>query len=94
MKYIFPQNYSFKNKLFGVIDYSTFFCNIIWDAFIFCLLDLFISNSSIKISLFIIFCFPLFIFSIVGFNHENFIYVMIYLLKFIKSPKLYLYNKK
>ncbi len=25
MKFIFPQNYNFKNKLFGVIEYSTIF---------------------------------------------------------------------
>ena len=31
MKFIFPQNYCFKNKLFGIIDYSTLILNIIWD---------------------------------------------------------------
>lgn len=93
MKYIFPQNYTFKNKLFGIIDYSTLALNIIWDAFIFCLLDIFISNLSFKISCLIVFCFPLLLFSIIGFNHENFINVLVYLLKFIKNPKIYLYNK-
>ena len=44
MKFIFPQNYSFKNKLFGFIDYSTLFLNIIWDFFMFCFLDLFNLN--------------------------------------------------
>ena len=29
MKFIFPQNYRFKNKLLGIIDYSTLFFNII-----------------------------------------------------------------
>ena len=73
MKFIFPQNYSFKSKLFGFVDYSTLFLNVIWDFFIFCFLDLLNFNISIKISTFIIFCFPLFLFSIIGFNHENFI---------------------
>ena len=27
MKFIFPQNYNFKNKLLGIIDYSTAFFN-------------------------------------------------------------------
>ncbi len=94
MKYIFPQNYTFKNKLFGIIDYSTLILNVIWDVFIFCLIDMFISNISFKISCFIIFCFPLFLFSIIGFNHENFIYVLVYLFKFIKSPKLYFFSKE
>lgn len=93
MKYIFPQNYAFKNKLFGFIDYSTLAINVIWDLFIFCLLDLLIPNWSIKISCLIIFCFPLFLFSIIGFNHENFMYVLLYLFKFIRKPKLYFYSK-
>ena len=93
MKYIFPQNYVFKNKLFGVIDYSTLILNIVWDLFIFCILDLLIKNWTIKISCLIIFCFPLLLFSIVGFNHENFISVLIYLFKYIKNPKIYLYKK-
>ena len=94
MKFIFPQNYSFKNKLFGIIDYSTLILNIIWDLFVFCIFDLLIDSWSIKISCIIIFCFPLLLFSIIGFNHENFISVLIYLLKFIKNPKIYYYSKK
>lgn len=93
MKFIFPQNFAFKNKIFGIIDVSTLFLNIIWDAFVFCLLSLFFSNMSFIFSCFIIFCFPLFLFSIIGFNHENIVYVLFYLLKFICSPKLYFYNK-
>ena len=93
MKYIFPQNYVFKNKLLGFIDYSTLILNIIWDLFIFCLLELLIKNVSIKISLLIIFCFPLLLFSIVGFNHENFLYVLMYIFKFIINPKIYFYEK-
>ncbi len=94
MKFIFPQNYSFNNKLFGFIDYSTLFLNIIWDFFMFCFLDLFNLNISIKISIFIIFCFPLFLFSIIGFNHENFIYVLTYLFKYLFNKKIYFYSKE
>ena len=93
MKYIFPQNYAFKNKLFGFIDYSTLALNIIWDAFIFCVLDILFSNTTLKLSFLIIFCFPLFLFSIIGFNHENFLNVLVYLFKFIKRPKIYFYSK-
>ena len=93
MKFIFPQNYVFKNKLFGIIDYSTLFLNMIWDIFIFCILDIIIKNWTIKISCLIIFCFPLLLFSIIGFNHENFISVLIYLFKYIKNPKIYFYTK-
>ena len=93
MKFIFPQNYSFKNKLFGFIDYSTLILNLIWDFFVFCILDLISFNLSIKISIFIIFCFPLFLVSIIGFNHENFVYVLTYLFKFLCHQKIYFYKK-
>ena len=93
MKFIFPQNYSFKNKILGIIDYSTAFLNILWYVFIFGLLHLLIHNWNVKIFLFISFCFPLTIFSIVGFNGEPVIYVLKYILKYIIRPKLYLYKK-
>ena len=93
MKFIFPQNYAFKNKLFGFIDYSTLVLNIVWDAFIFCVLDILIPNITFKLSLLIVFCFPLLLFSIIGFNHENFLNVLVYLFKFIKKPKIYFYSK-
>lgn len=94
MKFIFPQNYSFKNKLFGVIDYTTLILNIFWSLFIFCFINLFFHNLNMKIFIFIIFCLPVFLFSIIGFNHENILYIFIYIFKYLKSSKLYLYNKK
>lgn len=93
MKFIFPQNYNFKNKLFGVIDYSTIFLNLFWDFFIFIFVNFF-NNLNIKIFLFFIFCFPLFLFSFSGLNGENIIYVINYILKFIFKPKLLLFSKK
>ena len=94
MKFIFPQNYNFNSKLFGFIDYSTAILNIVWFSFVFCFINLFFSNLNLKIFLFIVLCFPVLLFSIIGFNHENLIDIFRYLLKYIKSPKLYLYNKK
>ena len=55
MKFIFPQNYNFKNKLFGVIEYSTIFLNLIWDLFVFIFINLF-KNLNVKIFLFFILC--------------------------------------
>ncbi len=93
MKFIFPKNYNFNNKLFGFLDYSTAILNLIWCSFIFSLCQLIFKSLDVKIFVFIIFCMPLAIFSIVGFNHENILYVIYYLFKFIKNPKIYLYNK-
>ena len=93
MKFIFPQNYNFKNKIFGIIDYSTAFFNILWYIIVFGILHLFIKNWNIKIFLFISLCFPLTIFSIVGFNGEHIVYVFKYIFKYIFRPKLYLFKK-
>lgn len=93
MKFIFPQNYNFKTKLFGFIDYSTVIFNICW----YFLCYLFIKNLplsvNLKISVFIIFSFPIFLFSIIGFNHENFLVVIFYIIKFLLNRKIYFYSK-
>lgn len=94
MKFIFPQNYDFKNKLFGFIDYSTVIFNLIWDGFILLILNLFFSSLSVKVFLFIVFCFPLFLLSIAGLNGENFLYVFYYLFRFFIKQKLFFYSKK
>lgn len=93
MKFIFPQNYNFNNKLFGVIDYRTAIFNIVWMLFIFLLVNLFFSSITIKIFFGIIFCFPILLLSIVGFNGENIVYVFSYILKYLFKQKIYFYNK-
>ncbi len=94
MKFIFPQNYHFKNKLLGVIDYSALFLNIIWDLIIFGIVNLFFNNINLKIFIFIVFCFPILLFSIIGFNHENIFYIFCYFIRYYKRHKLYLFSKK
>ena len=93
MKFIFPRNYDFKSKLFGVFDYFTLIVNIIFDLFIFCLCNLIFTNINIKIFICISLCFPLLILSFVGLNNENVFLVLIYIFKYFIKPKLYLYNK-
>lgn len=92
MKFIIPQNYTFSSKLFGFIDYSTAIINVIWYIFIFCIVNFILSSLFFKIFVFIILCFPIFLFSIIGFNHENILYVLLYILKFSFSQKIYLYK--
>ena len=92
MKFIFPQNYNFKSKLFVIIDYSTIFLNLFWDLFVFIFINFF-NNLNIKIFLFFVLCFPLLLFSFSGFNGENIIYVIIYIFKFLLKPKLLLFKK-
>lgn len=94
MKFIFPQNYDLKNKLFGIIDYSTAFVNVIWYALVFILINFIFKSLTLKIFVFVIFCLPLFLFSFAGFNGENILYVFSYLTHFLFKPKLFLYRKK
>ena len=93
MKFIFPQNYNFNTKLFGVFDYSTAILNLIWWLFILFITNILKLNLSIKIIIFIIICFPILLISLFGFNQENIIYVVKYLFKFYKNNKIYLYKK-
>lgn len=93
MKFIIPQNYDFKNKLFGFIPYSTLIFNIIWCIIIFSILHFLFSNWNIIVFLFISFVFPITILSIIGLNGEPLIYVLEYLIKYIFRPKLYLFKK-
>lgn len=93
MKFIIPQNYNFKSKILGIIDYSTAFFNVFWYVFIFIVLNLIFKNWNIKIFLLIALCFPITLFSIVGFNGESVTYVFSYIIKYLIRPKLYLYKK-
>ncbi len=93
MKFIFPQNYNFKNKILGIIDYTTAFFNVVWYILVFLITNIIFKNLQIKIFIFILLCFPLFLFSISGFNGENIFYVFKYILKYFIKQKLYFYNK-
>ena len=93
MKFIFPQNYKFNTKILGLIDYQTAILNVVWGGLVFLIINFIFNSLNIKIFLFIVLVFPVFIFSIVGINGENVISVIIYLSKFIIKPKLLFYSK-
>lgn len=93
MKFIFPQNYNFSSKFLGFVDYKTAVFNVIlWVVYyivtIFLHMDLLF-----RIVLFISICFPIFLISFFCFKQESITYVLKYLYIFLKSNKLYLYNK-
>lgn len=93
MNFIFPENYNFKNKLFGLFDYSTVIINIIWAFLMFQISKMLPFSLNIKISVFIIFYFPLLLFSIFGFNNENIFYFLSYMFKFVKNRRIYFFSK-
>lgn len=91
--FIFPQNYNFNNKLLGFIDYSTLFFNIFYGIIIYLLSTLFSFNISIQITFFILMFLPVVLISIIGFNNEKITYIIKYMYKYYKSPKIYVYKK-
>ncbi len=93
LKFIFPQNYNFRSKIFGFIEYSAAILDAIWGVLIFGFLNILPANLNFKIFVFVILFFPVLLFSIVGFNGENIISVCSYLFKYITKPKVLLYKK-
>lgn len=93
MKFIIPENYDFKNRLFGFMDYSTAIFNVLWALFVLLLVNIFPLSINIKVGTFITLYFPLLIFSVFGFHNENIIYVLAYLFHFIKNSRIYFYGK-
>lgn len=94
MKFIFPQNYNFKTKLFGIFDYPTAILNIILWIIVFIFTKLFIYDLFTKFIIFIIVCLPIFFISFIGIGQENIIYVFSYIFSFYKRDKVYLYKKQ
>lgn len=92
MKFIFPQNYKYKNKILGIIDYSTAVINLIIYIIVYFFINIFFSKIKLKIFVFVLICFPCFLFSILGNGHESIYSVFKYLVKYIKSNKIYLYK--
>lgn len=91
--FIIPQNFNFKNKFLGIVDYSTLILLVICYFLSFCTINFLFSDINIKIILFIILNGPITLISIIGFNHENILYVLCYIFKFFKNKNVYLYQK-
>lgn len=94
IKFIFPQNYNFKPKLFGIIDYPTAIFCVILCCVIFFIFKLIFNSLQLVISLSIVAILPIIIFCFVGFNGENIGAVIRYILVYFINPKIYVFNKK
>lgn len=93
MIFIFPKNYNFKPKLLGIIEYSTAIFDVILALFLYFILNIFVKDITLKVSVFIILFFPILLISILGINRESFIDIIKYLYKFFINQKIYLYYK-
>ena len=93
MNFIFPQNYNFNSKLLGFIDYTTVILNIVWGLIVFAFVYFLIPNITLKVGIFIVLFLPFALLSIIGFNHEKMLYILVYMYRYFSSPKLYVYKK-
>ena len=93
MKFVFPQNYNFNSKILGIIEYSSAILVLVWGIIIFGVVNLIFNSLNVKIFLFIILVFPVMIFSIVGINGENILYVFSYIIKYILKQKVLFFDK-
>lgn len=94
MKFIFPKNYNYNMKLFGFISYSTAIIDVVLGIIIFGIVNLIFKSMNLKIYFFIGTYLPILLFSILGINRENFLTVVIYIFKYFKNRKVYLYQKE
>ena len=94
MNFIFPKNYNFKQKLLGIIDYSTAILDVSIAGILFLLTNFLFENMTIKIYFFVSLYFPILLFSIVGIHKESFINVLFYMIKFLKNQNIYLFRKE
>lgn len=92
MIYSFPKNYEYKEKLFGIINYSTVTIHIMWILIIYIILKNINIDLIYKINILTLFEFPLILYTLIK-KEEDLIYKFMYLLNFILKKKLYLYIK-
>lgn len=94
MNFIIPKNYKFKPKLFGLIDYQTAVLNSIWAGILYVIANIIFSSLTTKVYFGIGLFVPFLLFTIIGVNHESIVSVLIYIFKFYKSQKIYVYKKR
>ena len=93
MKFIIPQNYKFKNKILGIIDYPTAILNVVWNVILYFILKNISLTISARIFIYSSLSFPILLLTIVGFNDESPIYSVKYILRYLKRQKVYLFKK-
>ena len=94
MKFIFPQNYNFKPKLFGIIDYPTAIFCVVFGFIVFFIFNLIFNSLHLILSFSIASILPVIIFCFVGFNGENIGSVVKYIFIYFLRPKTYVFSKK
>ena len=93
MQFIIPKNYKFKPKILGLLDYQTAVINGIWAGILYLLSNIIFKTLTHKLYFIGALFLPFLLFTIIGVNNESIISVSIYIIKFFKRQKVYLYKK-
>lgn len=92
-KYIFPLNYKYSEKLFGIIEYKVLLPLSIYGAILLLLLSHLNIDFFFAFSIFIILFFPPLLLSINTINGETIFSFLFAIIAFEKNSKVYLYKK-
>lgn len=76
-KYIFPLNYNYSNKLFGIVEYKLLIPLCIWGIVLIFILSLFEISFFVKFGIFITLFLPIVLLLNASFNHEA-AYIFLY----------------
>lgn len=93
MQFIIPKNYKFKPKLLGLLDYQTAVLNGIWAGILYLLSNIIFKTLTHKLYFICVLFLPFLLFTIIGVNNESIISVSLYIIKYFKRQKIYLYKK-
>ena len=91
--YIIPQNYDTPGKFLGIFDYTSLFIIAGWAGFLLGIIHLIPAGLTIKVYIFMFLFIPFAIFTLVGINNDPIISFFIYVQKFLKNSRIYLYSK-
>ena len=93
MKFIIPKNYNIKPKILGTFNIESIILTCIFIFISFIVLTLFKLTIINRISICIIVNIPIFLLFNFGINNENIFNICYYLIKYIFSKKVYIYNR-
>lgn len=93
VKYIFPLNYKYSEKLLGIIEYKVLLPLSIYGAILLLILSRFNISIFLGFSIFIILFFPPLLLSINTINGETIFSFLFAVVTFEKKSKVYLYKK-
>lgn len=93
MKYIIPKNYDIKPKILGTFNFYSLLITLIAVIITYVIISLFDITFINKISICIIINLPIFLLLNFGIESENILFIILYLMIYMFSKKVYLYDK-